>query len=262
MKALERTDLLLASRGGQMFQSVQVQRVHNAIARQIARSIISGALAAGQQLPSETELTGEFGVSRAVVREALRSLAQRGLLEQSQGRRTVVLPIERWDVFDQLVLRIMREEGKIFPVLKDFSMIRESLEPHVVFEAARSVTPELIASLEESVAEMERLATRHEGYYLADLDFHARLALAAGSRVIYRLMKVIGTMFSQQRPVPSDAHDERMRAIAEHRAMLAAVRDSNAVEAERLMKDHVAWAAEGVIEMYGGGGKLTPVEDD
>lgn len=255
-------DLLSKYTGGQMFQSVQVQRVHNAIARQIARSIVSGALAPGQQLPSETELTGEFGVSRAVVREALRSLAQRGLLEQSQGRRTVVLPIERWDVFDQLVLTTMREEGKIFPVLQDFSMIRSSLEPHVAFQAARSVTPELVASLEETLAEMERLATRHEGYYLADLDFHAGLALAAGSRVIYRLMKVIGTMFSQRRPLPGDAHEERIRAIAEHRAMLAAIAAGDAVEAERLMKDHVAWAAEGVYEMYSGGDKLTPVDDD
>jgi DNA-binding FadR family transcriptional regulator len=246
-----------------MFKSVQVSRVHAEIGRQIARRIIAGDLEAGQYLPTETELTRDFGVSRVAVREALRSLAQRGLLEQSQGRRTVILPIEKWDVFDPMVLSIMREEGKIFPVLKDFTWIRLNLEPAVAAEAAKNSSPELVASLEAIVAEMERLQEEHEGYYIADLDFHARLATAMGNRVLHRLMKVMGTLFSPERRLPEDApYASPSKGVKDHKAIIKAIADRDAERAHELMRKHIAWAAKGIEQMYGSGAKLPPLPKD
>jgi len=242
-----------------MFKSVQVSRVHAEIGRQIARRIIAGDLEAGQYLPTETELTRDFGVSRVAVREALRSLAQRGLLEQSQGRRTVILPMERWDVFDPMVLAIMREEGKIFPVLKDFTWIRLNLEPAVAAEAAKNSTPQLVASLEGIVAQMEALRAQHEGYYVADLDFHARLATAAGNQVLHRLMKVMGTLFSAERRLPDAPYASPAKGIKDHKAIIKAIADRDPERAAELMRKHIAWAAKGIEEMYGSGAKLPPL---
>lgn len=245
-----------------VFQSVQVRRVHAEIGQQIARRIIAGDLVTGQNLPTETELTHDFGVSRVAVREALRSLAQRGLLEQSQGRRTVILPMDRWDVFDPMVLAIMREEGKIFPVLKDFTWIRLNLEPAVAAEAAKNATPELIESLESIVEEMERIGGAHEGYYVADLDFHARLATAMGNNVLHRLMKVIGTLFTHERKLPSDESASSRKGIKDHQAIIKAIADCDPEKASKLMRKHLAWAAKGIEEMYGSGAKLPPISDD
>lgn len=242
-----------------MFKSVQIERIHTEVGKQIARRIIAGDLLPGQYLPTEFELTKDFEVSRVAVREALRSLAQRGLLGQSQGRRTVIRPAEEWDIFDPMVLSIMREEGKIYPVLKDFTWIRLNLEPAIAAEAAKTGTPELVEDLERIVVSMQELYEHHEGYYVADLDFHARLAAATGNRVLHRLMKVIGSLFTHDRAMPHAPYASPTKAIEEHRAIITAITEGDSDRAAELMRAHIEWAAQGITEMYGSGAKLPPL---
>lgn len=240
-----------------IFKTVQVERAHTEVSKQIARKIISGEFEPGQVLPTEGQLTTFFEVSRVVVREALRSLAQRGLLEQSQGRRTVVRPSEDWDIFDVMILSIMREEGKIYPVLKDFTWIRLNLEPQVAADAARLDSPEqLLTDLEGLLGRMEQLKGEHEGYYAADLDFHARLAASTGNRVLYRLMKVIGLLFHDLRRMPRTPYAEPSHAIADHRNVIKAIASSDPEGASRAMRSHMEWTFAGVTKMYGSGQKL------
>lgn len=80
------------------FISVQSERFHEDIGWQSAKRIVRGDVSPAAPLPAEGVLMGQFGVSRAVVREALRSLEQRGLVTMRQGRRTVVAAREAWDV--------------------------------------------------------------------------------------------------------------------------------------------------------------------
>lgn len=243
-----------------MFHSVQVPRVHTEVGRQIARRIIAGDLLPGQYLPTESELTRDFEVSRVPVREALRSLAQRGLIGQAQGRRTVVLGPEEWDIFDPMVLAIMREEGKIYPVLRDFTAIRMKMEPDIAAAAAELGSEELIARLEGFLEEMRTLRTDHEGYYVADLEFHAALAAATGSQVMHRLIKVIGTLFTQHRKMLEEAQSESLVSIESHAAILEAIKGGDAERAAELMREHIVWAGEGVEELYSSGTKLEPVD--
>lgn len=242
------------------FQSVQVTRVHAEVSRQIARRIISGGIEPGQFLPTESELTRDFEVSRVPVREALRSLAQRGLIGQAQGRRTIVLGPEDWDVFDPMVLAIMREEGKIYDVLRDFTTIRMKMEPEIAASAAEIAGPDLIERLEKCLDTMRALHTDHEGYYQADLDFHAALAAATGSRVMHRLIKVIGSLFSQDRKLPPEEQSGSLISISGHQAILDAIKSRDSKLADELMREHITWAARGVYEMYSSGNRLEPLE--
>lgn len=237
-----------------MFKVVQVERAHAEASKQIATKIISGELKEGEFLPTEGELASHFGVSRVVVREALRSLAQRGLVDQSQGRRTVVRPQEDWDIFDVVVLTTMRQEGKIFPVLKDFTLIRLHLEPLIVAEAAQmESTEELVSRLKHHLQRMKELQNEHEGYYAADLDFHAQLAATTGNRVIYRLMRVIGALFHDVTPLPEAPYAEPQQAMADHSRLIAAIEAGNAEEAAAIMRNHLTWSLDGIKEMYGAG---------
>lgn len=241
-----------------MFKTVQIGKVHEEVSRQIARKIIAGDIQPGESLPTESSLTSAFEVSRVVVREALRSLAQRGLIEQSQGRRTVVLPESAWDIFDLMILTIMREEGKIYPVLRDFTWIRLNVEPQIAEDAANLNDQALLKDLQGYVDEMERLQRKHEGYYKADLDFHARLAAATGNRVLYRLMNIFGTLFSEARGLSDGLFAESARGVADHKLLLAAISSGDAPGARRLMQRHIEWAQEGVAEWYASGRKLEP----
>lgn len=239
-----------------MFKTVQIEKVHEEISRQIARKIIAGEIQPGESLPTESNLTSAFEVSRVVVREALRSLAQRGLIELSQGRRTIALPEANWDIFDLMILTIMREEGKIYPVLRNFTWIRLNVEPQIAEDAAKLNDTELIKDLQSYIETMEKLQRKHEGYYKADLDFHARLASATGNRVLHRLMNIFGTLFNEARSLSDGLFAESARGIADHKRLLTAISSGDAREARRLMQEHIEWAQEGVTEWYSSGKKL------
>jgi len=241
-----------------MFKTVQIEKAHEEVSRQIARKIIAGEIQPGESLPTESNLTSAFEVSRVVVREALRSLAQRGLIELSQGRRTIALPEANWDIFDLMILTIMREEGKIYPVLRDFTWIRLNVEPQIAAEAARLNDEQLIKDLQASIDNMEKLQRKHEGYYKADLEFHARLASATGNRVLYRLMNIFGTLFNEARHLSDSLFEESARGVADHKQLLAAIEAGDANEAQELMQKHIEWAQEGVTEWYASGKKLQP----
>src|SRR5690242_7356591 len=131
--------------------SVRDGRLHDEVSRQIARQIVAGTLPIGATLPAETELIARFGVSRMVIREALRRLEEAGMIVIRHGRRTVIAAEEEWNVLDRLVLTSYREEGLIGPLLRDSLRVRQMLEPAIAAEAAQQVTPALLQALEESL---------------------------------------------------------------------------------------------------------------
>ena len=130
-----------------LFTIVKDARLHEEIGRQLARRIVRGDFPAGSYLPAESELIARLGVSRMVIREALRSLEECGLIAVRHGRRTIVAPQEEWDVINRLVLTTYRDEGLIAPLLRDSLRVRRILEPAIAAEAAEKATPELLAAL-------------------------------------------------------------------------------------------------------------------
>lgn len=231
------------SNGKLTFESVPQARRHEHVSRQIARSLVRGELRAGDTMPAEAELLGAFNVSRSVIREALRSLEQRGMIESSQGRLTVVLPESRWDVLDPVVLETYRDEGRIRPLLREFLWIRLRLEPEIAAEASRSSDAAFLTDLRAILNRMEALVDQPAAFFAEDMAFHKRLAAEVGNRVLTRLMTTIGDLFNVSRDLALDSRDAPSGALAFHHRIYEAVMTSDEDGARDAMRDHLTWTS-------------------
>ena len=209
------------------FRSVQGERLHENVCKQIARYIIRGDLAPGSFLDSESVLVEQFGVSRAVIREALRSLAQRGLIDMRQGRRTQVQPNHEWNLLDPLVLISFREEGLVEPLIHDFMWIRKLLEPEIAAEAARNTSEELINNLECSILEMERLLEDRAAFFQEDMKFHNRLAAATNNRILCHLIETVTYLFNISRDPALERTAAPSGSLEGHKRILEQIKQGN-----------------------------------
>lgn len=225
------------------FKSAQGGRFHEDIGKQIARYIIRGDLAPGTLLEPEGILIEEFGVSRAVVREALRSLAQVGLVEMRQGRRTQVQPEREWNLLDPMVLTSFREEGLIEPLIHDFMWIRKLLEPEIAAEAARNTSSELVSDLEHLVEKMEGLLEDKEAFFEEDVKFHNRLAAATNNKILCHLIETITYLFNIGRDISLEQTATPAGSLEGHRQILEQIKAGNVGDAREAMAAHIEWKA-------------------
>lgn len=226
------------------FRNVQGERFHEDVCKQIARYIVRGDLAPGSYLDSESVLIEQFGVSRAVVREALRSLEQRRLVEMRQGRRTQVRHNHEWNVLDPLLLTIFREEGLVKPLIHDFMWIRRVLEPEIAAEAAKNTSKELIHDLECSIQEMERLLDDRAAFFLEDMKFHNRLAAATNNRILCHLITTITYLFNISRDTTLERAAAPSGSLEGHKQILGQIKNGNAEKARDAMAAHIQWKTE------------------
>ncbi len=158
----------------------------------IGRSIVGGAIAPGQSLPTEPELGAKFGVSRTSVREAMRVLSAKGLVEIRQKIGTKVQEPEHWNIFDADILRWHHEEGQGDAVMKDLIELRQILEPAAARLAAGRATIENQRRLTLAITAMENEANSPEGYAQADLEFHLAVYAASHNSLMWQFGTVVG----------------------------------------------------------------------
>src|SRR5581483_10000267 len=99
--------------------NIAPRRLHEQVLTALIERIVGGEFAPGAGLPSEAEMCETYGVSRSSVREALRVLAEKGLIEVRHGLGTRVNPPDRWDFLDALVLNARRRVGGMAAVIRD-----------------------------------------------------------------------------------------------------------------------------------------------
>ncbi|MGH9724765.1 MAG: FadR/GntR family transcriptional regulator, partial [Candidatus Acidiferrales bacterium] len=156
-----------------MYKLVQSARLYEQIVKQIEESLDKGELKSGDQLPAERELALQFGVSRTAVREAVKALREKGLVEAYPGRGTFITSETSNPMrmsFDRMIKGDQRE-GTIQLV-----EVREILEPEIAALAATRADKESINQLRDSVEIMDGATQDPEEFIEADLDFHLALA--------------------------------------------------------------------------------------
>ena len=120
-----------------MYKIVRTSRLYEQIVQQVQESIHKGALKPGDQLPPERELAQQFGVSRTVIREAIKTLAANGLVEVRAGEGTFIIDGTSSALRQSLTL--MMSMGGI-KTLQEVVELREMLEPEIAFKAALYAT--------------------------------------------------------------------------------------------------------------------------
>ena len=128
------------------FQSLApAVRLADQVADALAAEVRSGRLSEGDRLPTESALAEQFGVSRTVVREAVKSLVAKGLLTTGPKVGTKVQPAEQWNWFDPDVVAWQSQAGLTREFLRDLQELRRVVEPAAVRIAAERATPDDIA---------------------------------------------------------------------------------------------------------------------
>jgi GntR family transcriptional regulator, transcriptional repressor for pyruvate dehydrogenase complex len=206
-----------------MYKVVQTSRLYEQIVQQIEQSIRKGALKEGERLPAERELAQQFGVSRTAVREAVKALIEKGLVEAHPGRGTFVTsgtsnPLQQ--TLDR-VIKVSQPEGTA-----TLAEVRAILEPEIAALAAERATEEDLAAMREAISVMDESRQDADAFIEADLDFHLALAEAAANPLILSLIDSIVGLLREQRmrifyvgggPERGQYHHKRILEAVEHR---------------------------------------------
>jgi DNA-binding FadR family transcriptional regulator len=215
--------------------------LHDALVEQWGSDIVAGRLPAGSRIASE-QAAQQLGVSRTVIREAVRVLESLGLVEARQRVGITVLPADRWTPYDPRVLRWRLAGPERLDHLRSLGELRSAVEPLAARLAADRATPEQCGALAAAVIGMAATSrAANAGAYLQhDIDFHTILLRAAGNPMLAGLTAVVVAVLeghTEHELMPSVADAEALRL---HGEVAAAVQAGDAAGAEAAMRGIVA----------------------
>jgi GntR family transcriptional repressor for pyruvate dehydrogenase complex len=219
-----------------MYKTVQTSRLYQQIVQQIEDSITSGELKEGDQLPAERELAQQFGVSRTAVREAVKTLREKGLVEAYPGRGTFITNGTARSIQQTLdrMIRSGQAEGTVH-----LTEVREILEPEIAALAAQRVDEEMLSAMREAIQVMDAARKDSEAFIEGDLDFHLALAEAAGNPLILSLIDSIVGLLREQRTRTYFVEGGPERGQYHHRRILEAIEHRDPVGAREAMRAHL-----------------------
>lgn len=151
---------------------------HSYVITEVGLAIASGRQAVGSILPNDAEMMDAYGVSRTVLREALKTLEAKGLVEARAKVGTRVLPRNRWNLFDRQVLGWIQESGPDTAFLTSFVELRDTIELQTAGLAAQRRSAEQLRMLVYWQNQRSQSATMPEPYALAEFEFHRILCEA------------------------------------------------------------------------------------
>ncbi|MBV9220654.1 MAG: FadR family transcriptional regulator [Methylobacteriaceae bacterium] len=197
---------------------------HVMAAEQIGRRIVSGELIPGIALPNSTLLARELSVSRPAMREAIKLLAGKGLVESAPRRGTVVRPRAAWNRLDADVLSWQMSEAPNAALVRDLFELRRIIEPEAAAFAAVRATAGRLSEVERALHVMESTATTSAVSIRADVAFHQSVLMASGNDFLASFAPAIETSLAitfgfQRRHCPGSIH-----FVPDHRAIFDAIR--------------------------------------
>jgi len=167
-----------------------VRNSHALVVDGIGRAIVAGDFGEGVILPGDAELAGRFAVSRTVLREAMKTLAAKGMIVARARIGTRVTGRSTWNFFDADVLRWYLELGPDRAFLHNLSEMRLSFEPYAARLACSRATPQDIARM-MAHAEAMAVTTQVDTFTVADLDFHIAVLEASKNPFMYSVGALI-----------------------------------------------------------------------
>lgn len=223
-----------------MFDRLEIMPAYKTVCEAIEREIMTGRLGPGDQLPTETELAAQFGLTRHTVREGLRILEEGGLVGREAGRRLFVKQPHYAESAPR-ALRALIMQRVTFQELWEVSM---SLEPSAAARAAKHVDAAQIEKLEDNLARMEEAFRKGRSIIELDVAFHTLVAEIAGNKALLLAREPISQLFypalARLFAHPQNRLKGPQRLIEAHRRIIDALKAHDTSEAEAWMRRHIA----------------------
>jgi DNA-binding FadR family transcriptional regulator len=244
------------SEAGSLIRSLSgrpaARNFHTFVINEIGLSIVSGRFAVGSILPSDAEMMETYGVSRTVLREALRTLEAKGMVEARPKVGTRVSPRSRWNFFDPQVLSWHFEAPLDRGFYEHLFDVRLALEQRAADLAARRRTAEQVRLMKYWVHQMDLAAELGEAHALAALEVHRLVAETSGNPLLRSVTGVVELCLAlaAKAGTEEEKHEMRLRSTAEHQALVAAIEAGATDEATaivaRIVADGLAHALKGL----------------
>lgn len=154
-----------------------------AVTAELVERVVRGVHPPGTALPPEPVLCEMFSVSRTVIREAVKILQEKGLVQVRQGAGTMINPLVAWNMLDELVLGASIAEDESLAILDDLVVTRRLLESDMAQVAARTADQDTIDQLCAMVDRMDQLVDDVDAYHAHDRAFHDTIMRASGNRI-------------------------------------------------------------------------------
>ena len=211
-------------------------RLSDRVAAQMLDTITTNGLQPGDRLPTERELAVQFGVSRTVVREAVRSLVGKGVIDARAGRGLQVAAVGASAVWESMSL--MLGQGASLDYRKVHE-VRRLLEVEAAVRAAERATDDEIASLEALLAEMEKVLDEVEAVSRADLEFHRSVARATHNELFLVMLEAIADPMLAIRRTTFTLPGRARAALDHHASILEGIAARNPGNAGVAMARHL-----------------------
>lgn len=218
---------------------VAPRRLYTEVVQRIVERIVDGKYPPGCALPSESEMSEQFGVSRTVVREALRVLGHKGLIDVKHGSGTRVSARERWDALDTALISAQLGNGAIVSVMHDLLEARTIVECGAAGLAARRAQPPDLARMRAALATMADALHDSPRYAAADALFHRAVMEAAGNKVLLRMAEPMRELLEFAVGMTDSVQGALTRALADHQAIYRAIERGDAAGARAAMLRHL-----------------------
>ena len=223
------------------FQPPRKRTSHRLVVEELGQAVVAGEFAVGAILPGDVELAARFNVSRTVLREAMKTLAAKGLVVARARIGTRVMPRANWNLFDGDVLAWFFELGPEVSFLRSLAEVRIGIEIEAAALAAERCGPEEAAALIGWVDRMAGSATPAD-FARYDLEFHKAVAEASGNPFMASISALVEMALTAAFTISSPVNDPVALAVTVgvHRRIAEAIRDGDAHAARLAMRDAIS----------------------
>jgi DNA-binding FadR family transcriptional regulator len=210
--------------------------LHGQIAEHLGVSILSGKITPGEVLPTEAGLGASLHVSRTAIREAIKVLTSKGLVEVRRKTGTRVRPKKDWNALDPDVVAWQFSGGSLPAAIMDLLELREIIEPMCARMAAERATTEEVAEIEKALVEMERSVGKTTASVEADLWFHLAILEATHNSLMRPFGALIQAALRASFRQTNRDTAAYQQTLLKHRMVLTAIKGKSPGAAEDAMR--------------------------
>ena len=225
-------------------------KLHSRVADQIGFAVVAGDYKPGEVLPPELNLCESLGVSRTAVREAMRGLIAKGLVDSRPKRGTRVRDPIHWNHLDPDVIRWRIETADVEVYLRKMFQLRRSTEPEASAIAAIEATEDDHARLARAFQAMVDAGDDNNAWVEADLSFHKEIYISTHNEFFWPIGQLFSIGLRQMFDIAAQG-SHRPRAIVEHRTVLEAILASDADAARTATLNLLENAADDINRVRG-----------
>jgi len=218
------------------------------VAEHMKDLVLNGTLAPATRLPPERVLAEEYGVSRPVIREAVRSLVSKGLLDTRLGSGTYVRGPNPLATAESVAMQLRLHHGDLPIPYELVYETRRILEVEIAGLAAQRATTDDVAALEREIERQREAGDNYDAVVVTDAAFHANLAAATHNPLLKVLMDSMQDVMAEIRELGSRVPGSLEPGLAEHERILSAVKARDASGAAQAMQSHLEESERVLIE--------------